>query len=367
MAETIDIAELAAAQLGLAVVAPPTVLQPAATAPAGAPLQVVAEPAIQASLQAVNAQVLEVQAVACRFVRDVAVMGAGYVFHGPALVTDGSHLSDVATEWVRRPMPDSPIAAQPARERVIENLAVAAVAPGHLIYGHWLVDFVPRFMVAQKALGAAFATARLVLPHDTPRWALAMLEAFTGAGPGQYEFYERGVERLALRHACIPTYVHNNYAFHPYAAEIFAEMGGGVPGAGTRKLCISRVAFEGATHGVQKLFHTRALFEDAAAVRGYEVVRPETMAIREQIALFASASHVVGEYGSALHSAVFSPRGLRAGFIRCPNPIQLRIAALMGQSSAIVVPADDRVGAGGVMEYSLTPAEMSALLDANEI
>ena len=364
--QTIDIVELAGAQRGLAVVAAPVVIRDRAPSGLASGLRVIAAPAAQEALQAVNAQGAEVGPIGCRFVRDITVLGSGYVFHGEALVTDGSHLSDVAIEWVERPMPDSPRALKPARERFVDELAIVAIGPGHLIYGHWLVDFIPRFVIAKEALGRAYADAKLVLPHDTPRWALTMLHAFTGAEESQFAFYERGIERLALRNACIPSYVHDDYAFHPFADEIFAGLVPLRDRSPLRRLCISRAAFEGATHGVQKLFETRVAFEAEAVRRGYEIVRPETMGIREQAALFASASHVVGEYGSALHSAVFGPSGLRIGYIRCPNRIQLRISAMRRQPSAVVLPADDRVAETGVAEYSLTASEMSALFDANE-
>ena len=73
---------------------------------------------------------------------------------------------------------------------------------------------------------------------------------------------------------------------------------------------------------------------------------------------------MVGEYGSALHSSVFAPPGLKTGFIRCPNQIQLRLAALCRQESVVVLPADDRVAANGVQEYSLSGEELDGFFTA---
>ncbi|MBU8547056.1 MULTISPECIES: glycosyltransferase family 61 protein [Roseomonadaceae] len=44
---------------------------------------------------------------------------------------------------------------------------------------------------------------------------------------------------------------------------------------------------------------------------GYEVVSPEAMTLREQMALFASASHIVGNLGAALTNIAFAPAGVR--------------------------------------------------------
>lgn len=364
---TIDVAELATAQLHLGAVPPPILVSPGAPSAKPGRLHVIGKPEVQASLHATNGQPVSIAPVECRFVCDITVQGSGYVLHGDRIVTDGSHLSDVTREWVDLPMPDSPKVVKQPVERFVDGLAVVAIAPGHLIYGHWLVDFIPRFVAAKDALGPAFAEAKLVLPHDTPGWALAMIEAFTGATAAQCVFYQRGVERLALPRALIPSYVHTNFAFNPYAETVFARLATLPERPGTRRLCISRVAFEGATHGSQKLFHTRLGFEKEAERRGYQVVRPELLGLRQQAELFASASHVVGEYGSALHSAVFAPPGLRMGYIRCPNAIQLRIAALRRQSSVIVVPDEIRIKPDTSVEYTLTGTEMSALFDANEV
>ena len=363
---TVRVGHLAALHSGLGVVREPIVVQPATLAPAPAPLRIIGRPLEQPPLRAVNDTRAEAAALTCSFVRDVTVSGPGYVFHGEDLITDGSHLSDVAEQWLTRPMPDSPLASPPVREIFVREPCVVATGPGHLIYGHWLVDFIPRFAVARAALGEAFARHRIALPHDTPGWALVMLETFVGVGRGQCVFFERGVERLAVEQACIPSYGHTDYQFHPWVAGVYGSVGTPAAGPGTRKLCISRVAFEGATHGVQKLFATRAAFEQMAAVRGFEIVRPEAMDFADQVALFRSASHVIGEYGSALHSSVFSPPGLKTGFIRCPNQIQLRLSALCRQESIVVLPGDDRVAANGVQEYSLSAEELHGFFAALE-
>ena len=279
---TVGLGHLASLHHGLGVVRKPITVQPAMAAPPPGPLTIIGRPGEQPALHAVNETRGQAGALTCWFVRDVAMSGPGYVFHGDKLVTDGSHLSDVAEQWLLRPMPDSPLATPPARETFVREPCVVAVGPGHLIYGHWLVDFLPRFAVAKAALGGEFGQFRVALPLDTPGWAMRMLEVFVGVGRGQCIFYERGVERLAIEEACIPAYGHTDYQFHPWVAGLFDSVGMPAHGPGTRKLCISRAAFEGATHGVQKLFVTRAGFEERAVQEGFEIVRPESMSLERR-------------------------------------------------------------------------------------
>jgi capsular polysaccharide biosynthesis protein len=42
---------------------------------------------------------------------------------------------------------------------------------------------------------------------------------------------------------------------------------------------------------------------------GFECVRPETLSVREQIALFSQASHIVGPSGAAMTNMLFAPAG----------------------------------------------------------
>jgi capsular polysaccharide biosynthesis protein len=359
----ISLTELTSGQHGLGAVPAPVVLWDAALAAAPAPLTVLGPD--RTGRTGVNKLRLEAGPIMCRFLCDVTLAGSGYLFFGSDLIVDGSELSRVAEAWVAS-TEDSPVTTPPAAETWVEELAIVAIAPGHLIYGHWLLDFIPRLMVAREVLGLEFESACIALPHDTPRWALSMIEAFTGAAPRQFRFYRRGTERLALRRACVPSYVHTEYAFHPYAQSVYASLGVRPDPGAPRRLCISRATAEKATDGQLKTFESRLPFETAARRRGYTVIQPERLTIREQAALFAGASHVIGEFGSGLHTTVFGPAGQRVGYIRCPSPIQFRISALRRQPGIAFIPEEETLPPWGRIRYGMTAEEIETFLDVVE-
>ncbi len=74
-------------------------------------------------------------------------------------------------------------------------------------------------------------------------------------------------------------------------------------GPGHRKLYLSR---EGT--GRRRVVNEAALVQ-WLATRGFEVVRPETLSVREQVALFAEASHIVAPTGAALTNMLYAPPG----------------------------------------------------------
>lgn len=72
-----------------------------------------------------------------------------------------------------------------------------------------------------------------------------------------------------------------------------------------RKLYLSR-----AGTARRRLANEPAVFA-ALEPLGFELVRPETLSVREQINLFAQASHIVGLSGAAFANMVFAPPGAR--------------------------------------------------------
>jgi capsular polysaccharide biosynthesis protein len=74
-------------------------------------------------------------------------------------------------------------------------------------------------------------------------------------------------------------------------------------GGGNRKIYVSR-------HGNPKrIFQSEEKLESALRGRGFEIVRPETMPVREQIALFAGSAVIVGCAGSAMSNTLYCTRG----------------------------------------------------------
>jgi capsular polysaccharide biosynthesis protein len=59
----------------------------------------------------------------------------------------------------------------------------------------------------------------------------------------------------------------------------------------------------------RRVLLNRARIEEIAVLFGYIIVCPEEMTTLQQIAMFEGATHIVGEYGSGLHTSIFSPPG----------------------------------------------------------
>jgi O-antigen biosynthesis protein WbqL len=79
--------------------------------------------------------------------------------------------------------------------------------------------------------------------------------------------------------------------------------------------------------------------EEIAVQEGLTVVCPEDYPFERQIALFRGATMIVGEYGSALHNALFSPSGTLVFALNWINACQSRFARLRGHRIGYLLPS----------------------------
>lgn len=92
---------------------------------------------------------------------------------------------------------------------------------------------------------------------------------------------------------------------------------------------------------------------------------PEILSFQEQIRLFAEAELVMGEFGSALHTAVFSPSSTAVVILAnsLMNWTQSGISALRGQRVQYIRP-DTEVKHNNVLSYSYRVSDIEANLEA---
>lgn len=116
--------------------------------------------------------------------------------------------------------------------------------------------------------------------------------------------------------------------------------------------------------------HNQAELIDIAARHGFVAVSPERLTLREQAALFAGASHVLGASGAAWTNMIFAPPTLRALTWILPEYSEFcsysALAALLGQDLRYIVtdtgrPVRDTHDAF-LAPYTVPPAAFEAAL-----
>src|SRR5271165_47970 len=270
----------------------------------------------------------------------------GVTSHG-LLVRDGvlltSHLLSLSKESITEAAGYGNLYTRAEEySRVIDEPIVSLAGPGHLIFGHWLVDFLPKLYLLRQS-GIDPRAAKYLLPANTPHFALSWLQLL-GITTQQLVFFEPYDEVVGATHLIVPTLLRTNGRTHPLfrpAIEYLTSLlpskreRGSEPGT-VKRLYLSR----GVAGPENRKLLNRQAIERLAAKAGYKVVRPETLSITDQLRMFAGSKTIVGEYGSALHGSLFAPPGamvcaLRAS-ARHPGFLQSGLCQAMGQKIGYV-------------------------------
>ena len=268
----------------------------------------------------------------CSFLRDLEVTGSGYLFHDGQFVREFVNISDVALRWLGDlDFHDNPLSRPPTNRVVIDKPALLVFGPGSSIYGHWLLDFLPRIFIAQQLMGPLLDDFVLPLPSDSPDWVARMIHTFCGIEPDRFCYYSRHDDLVVCRRACLPSYAHSgnagDYTPHPIIRAFYDQFGD--PGASRtkRRICLSRRAQERGTFGAWRIFEARETLERMAVARGFEIVQPEALSLPQQVELFRSADCILGEHGSGMHAAVFADPGTIVATVGALNRHQSNIGA----------------------------------------
>ncbi|OUJ15148.1 DUF563 domain-containing protein [Acetobacter sp. DsW_063] len=210
---------------------------------------------------------------------------------------------------------------------IIEEPVIIADGVAFDVWGHWIVDYLPRFGVVRDTYLADFFNLKILLPAYTPAWITEFLLISCGVAEENILKYTPDSDVVLCKRAILPSYCYTEeFAFHSYVKDFYRSFALTPPPSGKlEKILVSRSNQSGSN----RLFPNRDAFENIARERGYQIVRPEELSIPEQIDVFSRSSVVIGEHGSGMHSAVFCGKGTVVGCIGFWNAVQLHIGYLM--------------------------------------
>ncbi len=245
-----------------------------------------------------------------------------YPFKGDALIVDGTHLSKVSEDFVSRFPTHVPGSVLGRPSHTLDGVVLPIGSPGHRTYGHWIIDFLPRIALARLSTGESFKYLKILLLDDTPNWAVDILEQLFNIDRKQIVWMRNFDEEFTLKKACLPSHTHSNHLlFHSFIKEFYDVFPRAIRKP-FRRLYVQR-----GPKTDNREFIRRNEIESLAIHSGFELVDPSNMSFAEQAQIFSDAEIIMGEYGSALHNAVFTQPGCKVVVLNIPGVEQTRIAA----------------------------------------
>lgn len=202
------------------------------------------------------------------------------------------------------------VTAQPLR-----NVTDVPRTPGrHLVllkqtwdsnYGHWLVDNLPKLALVRALHDLADCDVVVNEPRSEAMRRV-MLDSLELAGVSEEQVRFVSAVPHRFEQLTIPgTISRHPVTKAPVAIRFLEEIASAVPPSDAERIYVSR------NLGTRR----RLVNEDEALAvlveHGYRRIDPETLTLREQVALFRGATHVVGNMGAALSNLAFSPGDVR--------------------------------------------------------
>ncbi len=218
----------------------------------------------------------------------------------------------------------------PAIDQTGEMAMIAA--PGYSIYGHWIIDFLPRIMRMAELPEGPIPFYR----QPEKQWSLDLAN---GVSPGCFDqAFPADADFIRVKRLLVPTTSSAGGVLESHASRrTWSQLGralaqGADAGPGARLVYVSRRNWSKQREHRQ-LANAEAV-ESLFEQRGFKLVSPETLSLQEQRALFSGARCIAGEDGSGLHNCIFAAPGARIGVVAMgrTNIIHTSIANVLGQS-----------------------------------
>jgi len=151
-------------------------------------------------------------AICCYFTSDIVVSGIGLLWLDQKVITAPDLMPGYWHQWLRDVSGQSSVAIDASLPiRVIDEPCICAIGWGGSVYGHILIEMIPRLLVAIRAM-ANRPDFTVLLRSDTPSWAIDVAIQQLDIETSRIRFFDANKERVLLSRGIIPACL--GY-FHP--------------------------------------------------------------------------------------------------------------------------------------------------------
>lgn len=174
--------------------------------------------------------------------------------------------------------------------------------PGQDIYGHWILDIIPRlFLLRETGMDKKHINI-----GEIPHWAFEFLEIF-GIDKSKYSILLQDNVNLSHR-IYVPSFLKfgftidrdicaRSWKYFLNKIRLFDKI---KPETVSRKIYVSRKKWN-SNRSIKNTQEVEDVFEN----RGYRIVFPENFLVKQQYEIFKDALIIIGQDGSGLHNIIF--------------------------------------------------------------
>jgi len=221
----------------------------------------------------------------------------------------------------------------------VPHKVINVLMPGMYIYGHWLIDLLPKLYLLKQRLD--LKKYKLALPEDIPSYSLEFLK-LVGLSQEDIIYFKPEEEIIECKLVVLPTKcrIIDGSWIAPYVGTMYDEIRANLQTSNLKvarpeRLYLSR-------RRLKKQFRKLVNREEVSELilsYGFTEIFPEDYTLEEQVNLYGDAKLMVGEFGSALHNSLFGNKDLKVISLQSnhvPLLVQWGICNVKGQSCSLI-------------------------------
>ncbi len=223
---------------------------------------------------------------------------------------------------------------------------ISLLRAGDGIYGHWLVDILPIVWLSRKIKD--IDEYKYVVRKNIPQFAIEFLSYFSITKDNLIIVdnqtkvnFNSAIYISNLRYDQIMHPLIKDFSFEFKNLMLATDMN---LNAGRRnnirKIYLSRGKWKRSTINKIRNLINREDVENYFFEKGFEIVYPETISLKEQVKLFSTTNILAGEDGSALHNSIFLDKGTEIICLKGKKNhslIQGSLCSMMGQKISYII------------------------------
>jgi O-antigen biosynthesis protein WbqL len=283
--------------------------------------------------------------------RDIMISGRSFIRTENEVLPFGELAPHYVDYYVQHDMVgDEPSISSKSARNISDPVAVVSNF-NFAVYGHWLLEGMPKLLLLARH-AKMLPKYNIALPTATPAFVTGWISLIL---PGAtIEWYNHEREYLDCDTVIVPSFIApRDYFFHPIMNTLLDDLH---PNREDGQSIYLTRTYASAFRSMNNKDEIERIAED----HGLTLIAPETLPIRDQINLFASANVVISEYGSMAHNSIFCQPNTPVFCLNWVNAVQSRIGQLRQQPMAYQLPTSGQplkyeFGRDDVRGYDIDP------------
>lgn len=250
--------------------------------------------------------------------------------------------------------------------RKVPYTVVNVMMPGMYIYGHWLIDILPKLYMVITKLG--LGNFKILMPENIPSIGLELMKMLE-LSDDHIIYFNPDKEIIECSKVVLPMKcrILDGSWLSPFVGTMYEEI------AANNYQMLGETKFadriylsrRNLKNQFRKLIN-RDEVSDLIKSYGFIEVFPEDYSLIEQLEMYSKAKIMIGEFGSALHNSLFAGKELKVISLQSnhiPLLVQWGVCNIKGQSCSLIFGEATEIRKSINSDFRIELQDLNSILD----